>query len=112
MDSVILNRPQSGYIEGIRGVYAGYILELEQGEVLTIGSSRMEANLIIKGDYVSNKHCTVTYNGIAGSYTVTDFSKEGTYLSDGTRLSYGNPSIVPVNTIIYIGDIENAFKMR
>lgn len=49
---------------------------------------------------------------LSGSYIVTDFSKEGTYLSDGTRLSYGNPAIVPANTIIYIGDIENAFKVR
>ena len=30
MDSASLNK--RGYIEGIRGVYAGYIIELEQGE--------------------------------------------------------------------------------
>ena len=36
MDSESLNK--RGYIEGIRGVYAGYIIELEQGEQLIIGS--------------------------------------------------------------------------
>ncbi len=112
MDSERLNKPKGGYIEGIRGVYAGYIIEMEQGEQLTIGSSGAEANLIIRNENVSGKHCTITYNGDAGSYMVTDFSKESTYLSYGTRLSYGNPTIVPVNTIIYIGDIENAFKVR
>lgn len=110
MDSESLNK--RGYIEGIRGVYAGYIIELEQGEQLIIGSSRTESNLIIRSDNVSSMHCIITCNGIVGSYIVTDFSKEGTYLSDGTRLSYGNPEIVPANTIIYIGDIENAFKVR
>ena len=108
MDSESLNK--RGYIEGIRGVYAGYIIELEQGEQLIIGSSGTEANLVIRSDNVSSMHCT--YDGIVGSYIVTDFSKEGTYLSDGTRLSYGNPAIVPANTIIYIGDIESAFKVR
>lgn len=112
MDSERLNKPKGGYIEGIRGVYAGYIIEMEQGDELTIGSSVTEANLIIRNEHVSGRHCTITYNGIVGSYTVTDFSKEGTCLSDGTRLSCGNPTIVPVNTIIYIGDIENAFKVR
>ena len=46
MDSESLNK--RGYIEGIRGVYAGYIIELEQGEQLVHMSTEKSVNRSLK----------------------------------------------------------------
>lgn len=100
----------TGSVLGTCGIYSGSKLELKMNEQIMIGRDSNECNLIIVAPKVSRKHCLVQYLGSAG-YKVTDFSSNGTFMSNGVRLPKNHPTIVPAGTIIQLGNQENMFQL-
>ena len=99
-----VNNAFVGRVEGIRGIYAGAVIDMQPDEVITIGRSPYEANIVLSSSEVSRIHCT-------GQYIVEDKSSNGTFLGNGTRLAKDTQTRLSGGTIIYISDIENGFKL-
>jgi hypothetical protein len=53
---------------------------------------------------ISRLHCTVSYNAEKKLYTVTDHSRNGTYIKGGNRLKKDKPTIVAPGTILSFAD--------
>lgn len=106
-----VNNAFVGRVEGIRGIYAGAVIDMQPDEVITIGRSPYEANIVLSSPEVSRIHCIIRYDAKAGQYIVEDKSSNGTFLGNGTRLAKDTQTKLPGGTIIYISDIENGFKL-
>ena len=102
-----------GSIMGISGAYADAIFRIDPDENITIGRDPKTSQIVVDegGDLVSRTHCTVRGNAKAGVYSVTDHSKNGTFVN-GERLPKGVTVSVQRGSILYIGDRENTFKLN
>ncbi|MBO5410384.1 MAG: FHA domain-containing protein [Clostridia bacterium] len=103
----------AGSITGISGAYEGAIFRLDPGENIIIGRDPKTSHIVVDEgcELVSRTHCTVKGNSRTGYYSVTDHSKNGTFV-DGERLPKGVTVFVPKGAILYIGDRENTFKLN
>ena len=106
-----VNNAFVGRVEGIRGIYAGAVIDMQPDEVITIGRSPYEANIVLSSPEVSRIHCIIKYDAKTGQYIVEDKSSNGIFLGNGTRLAKDTQTRLPGGTIIYISDIENGFKL-
>ena len=71
-----------------------------------------ECNIVLNDSLVSRKHCQITYIAALEQYRIVDFSKNGTFLGDGTRLQSGKEYHVKSATEIYLGNSDNLYKLR
>lgn len=102
-----------GTISCVSGMYAGYDFPIENNEEITIGTDSSSASIVIDADspYVSGTHCVIRYDAATNSYLVTDYSTNGTYTSNDTRLTKGMPKVLPCRETIYLGDKQNSFRL-
>ena len=84
---------------------------LEEGFV--IGRDGKQCNIVIveENSKVSRKHCSINYDYSNDEYIVTDYSSNGTFLNNGTKLDYNAPVSLPSGTILLIGDRSNMFRL-
>ncbi len=103
----------AGSIMGLSGAYAEAIFRLDPDERITIGRDPKLAQIVIDEgcSLVSRTHCTVNGDMNTGLYTVTDFSKNGTFVN-GEKIPKGVAVSVERGSIIYIGDKGNMFKLN
>ncbi len=106
-------QPKPGTITGLSGMYAGQNLPLAANEPLLIGRDGT-CHLIIdrNADKLSRKHCSVVYNAQTGSYMVTDYSSNGTYVDGGNRLVANMATQLQKGTVIALGNRENTFRLN
>lgn len=75
-----------GALLGIAGAYAG--ARIPVGEVpVVLGRDSGVCHVILEGERVSRRHCSVVYDSSRRLYLIKDFSQNGTFLEDGRRLS-------------------------
>lgn len=113
--------PKNGVIEGLNGMYKGARFKLSGGESIVLGRDSTQCNLVFDqfNAEISNVHCRITYNDMSGytggesGYTVTDYSKNGTFV-DGSkqRLQSGVPVSLPKGTKIYLATEKNMFLLN
>lgn len=99
-----------GQLKGVSGIYAGQIIPMEDGEKIVLGRSAQYCNLIVEGSKVSRKHCSIVFHKEKGTYTLEDFSSNGTFRGDGTK--YGKTEELTVNSVFYLGNKENGFQLK
>ena len=99
-----------GQLKGVSGVYAGQIIPMEDGEKIVLGRSAQYCNLIVEGPKVSRKHCSIVFHKEKGTYTLEDFSSNGTFRRDGTK--YGKTEELTANSVFYLGNKENGFQLK
>lgn len=99
-----------GQLKGVSGVYAGQIIPMEDGDKIILGRSAQYCNLIVEGSKVSRKHCSIVFHKAKGTYTLEDFSSNGTFRKDGTK--YGKTEELTVDSIFYLGNKENGFQVK
>jgi pSer/pThr/pTyr-binding forkhead associated (FHA) protein len=95
----------------LAGEYQGAKIPLEDGKGLVLGTSSTDSQLVLKGTGVSRRHCEVLYNAAAGSFKVTDFSTNGTFDKNGTRLPKGEAVEVRAGDSISLVDDSNVFRL-
>ncbi len=102
-----------GSIMGINGSYADAIFRIDPDENITIGRDPKTSQIVLdeECELVSRTHCTVRGNAKTGLYSVTDHSKNGTYI-DGKRLPKDKTVFVPRGTVLYIGNQKNSFRLN
>ena len=88
--------------------------DLKDGLPLTIGRDPKRCNFVLADSLVkiSGVHVTVCYIAATDSFNVTDNSKNGTFLADGTRLPFAQTVSYPRGTEFRLADGENAFRLE
>lgn len=113
--AVIMDRPASetdiGKLEVLSGVYQGVQLKLSSAEVLVLGSDPAISQLIFHATGVSGRHCRIQYDVQRQRYLLTDYSREGVYLEDGTRLPMNQVSPIRKGSTIQIGYTDNFIRL-
>lgn len=99
-------------IRGIAGMYAGGVIPVESGEVLIMGHDSKVCNLILEGEGVSERHCSVEFDKENNQYLVRDFSDAGTYTNDNIRLKKGEYQVLERNSLLVLGSDENIFMLE
>lgn len=103
---------ESGTLIGLTGEYKKARISIAHGNILIIGRDSKEANIVIKGQKISRRHCTISYNADTKEYIIVDYSSNGTYFMDGSRLCPLENVRVPRGSEIYIGTKENCFRLK
>lgn len=102
--------PQSGMITGVKGMFGGAQIPLANGDEIVIGRDAEICHIVLEGQSISRKHCVIQYDGKTGHYIVTDYSANGTFLGNGSRLPKETPTPLSPGTVLWIGDAENTFQ--
>jgi len=112
--STVSYLPAGGKIVWTNGTYSGAEADLRDGQPLTIGRDPKRCNFVLADSLVkiSGMHVTVCYVAATDSFNVTDNSKNGTFLADGTRLPFAQTVSYPRGTEFRLADGENAFRLE
>lgn len=100
---------KDGTITGLSGAYAGAVIPVKGGDTVTIGRDPSVCSIVTKGEKVSRKHCTVTFSGDNGMYTVTDYSSNGTFDGAGNQLTRAAATPMAAGSVIVVG--EEKFRL-
>ena len=92
-----------GGIIGLTGEYAGARIPVGKTPVV-IGRDQNSSNVILQDNRISRQHCSVVYDASRKIYIVRDFSSNGTFLEDGSRLKPNQINELPPGTKIRVGD--------
>lgn len=103
--------PQTGTVTGVRGMFAGAQIPVGHGESIIIGRAADSCHIILTGQAISRKHCVIQYNGTTGNYHVTDYSANGTFLGNGSKLPQQKSIALMPGSVIWIGNDENTFQL-
>lgn len=105
-------KPSNHGIMCLAGEYQGVSVPMEDGAAITIGRDASCCNLVISGSKISRKHCQITYEKARNKYMVTDFSTNGTYIKDGTRLVKERSMELDPGTVLTLGNDANSFRLQ
>lgn len=102
-----------GRITALSGTYAGAVFSMRDNETVNLGRDPMKCQIVFddKNIEVSHMHCSIRYSAMGNSYIVTDYSKNGTWRDDNTRLHSNMPNSLPAGTVIYLGSRKNTFRL-
>ena len=84
--SLAMNREEAGALVFTKGKLLGSIIRIREGKEIVVGRDATRSDVVVGAKTISRVHCKVIYHKLSGKYTVIDCSKNGVYLSDGTRL--------------------------
>lgn len=102
---------EAGELEILSGIYRGVQLKVSSAEPLILGSDSSVSQLIFYTAGVSKKHCRIQYDVQHQNYLLTDYSREGVYLEDGSRLPMYQISQIQKGSIIQIGYSDNFIRL-
>lgn len=103
-----------GTIVGESGSYAGMSFPIEDGETVAVGRDAKICSIVFAEGHpkVSRKHCEIRYAAKSGTYFVTDFSKNGTFLANGTRLIPQSATPLKAGSTIALGGQDEVFRLK
>jgi predicted component of type VI protein secretion system len=61
---------------------------------------------------VSRRHCGILYSPSKQTFYVCDYSSNGTFLDDGTRLQNGVYSAINYGATILLGNADVSFRLE
>ncbi len=101
-------------IVGLSGMYASTAFDIAPNQQICIGRDPAYCQIVISsgGESVSRKHCLIQYDGNTGCFYVTDYSSNGTFLENGTRLNQNVPTPLNPGTVIMLGNRSNVFRLQ
>ena len=92
-------------------MFAGAQIPIANGESVIIGRAVDSCHIILEGQAISRKHCTVQYDATTGNYIVTDYSANGTFLGNGSKLPPQKNIALTPGSLIWIGSADNTFQL-
>jgi uncharacterized membrane protein YhaH (DUF805 family) len=98
---------------GVTGMYRNADFFFEEDEELLIGRDAAEVHVVITSDSekISRKHCSISYDPYNEEYIVIDYSSNGTYKDDGSRLVANLPVRLRRGSTIYLANRKNTFRL-
>ena len=99
-----------GSLLGLSGQYKGETIDIPAGEEINIGRGASTSHIVMYEDsgIISRRHCGVQYNPLDGTYSITDYSKNGIFREDGSSLPQGVQVTLPRGTVIILGSRQTA----
>ena len=112
-ETTILRAEPTGQLIGTAGQSAGLAFQLKNGETLTLGRDPMQCQILLSENNtsISRRHCSITFHSDTESYSVIDYSSNGTFV-DGVQLPKGQPQILNRGTEIALGNGEERFGLN
>ncbi len=110
----IVPKTNAGKMVCTAGMYKDAVFDVESDFEMIIGRDSYFSSIVINegADNISRKHCGIRYNKSTKDYTITDYSSNGTYIADTKeRLKPNTPKTLPKGTSIYLGNMNNRFKL-
>ncbi|MCR4599310.1 MAG: FHA domain-containing protein [Acetatifactor sp.] len=98
----------NGAMVGVRGEYQGITIPVGRG--ISLGRDPLSAQLVISNQKVSRQHCTITFEEETGTYYVLDYSQNGVMRENGARMPAGEMCCFSPGDVIYIGNVDTAFR--
>ncbi len=101
-----------GYVVGKRGPYAGAIVSLG-GETVFFGRDPQQCQMVFGAEQpqISRVHCSLRYDEEEGCFLLENYSRNGTFLSDGRPIENGRPARLSSGDSFYLADRENLFEL-
>lgn len=100
-------------VEVVAGPCSGAFAAINGNDILKVGRSKISCNLSMDYDSnISRLHCTVQYNRRRKCFEVTDYSTNGTFMENGSRLPPQKTVSVPVNAKIFLASPENMIQLK
>jgi hypothetical protein len=104
---------QKGVITGIAGMYNGAAFPISAGETVVLGRDSALSHIVIDqgASKVSRKHVSLIFDPKQRLYYAHDYSSNGTFRDDGSRLPVDTDVALPGGTVISLGNAHNSFKL-
>lgn len=99
---------------GINGPLAGMIYQISDSGLI-MGRDSISCQVVLPASQakVSRIHCYITYNPMSGMFVLNDRnSTHGTYLANGSRISYAQPVALKSGDRFYLATPDNTFEVR
>lgn len=100
-------------LKGISGQFSGQEVDFSTG-VVTIGRDPRLCQVVFPQSEtdISRKHCTVRYDEASNTFTLEDFSSNGTFLSSSQKLEQGKPVTLKPGDRFYVSDPKHVFEVK
>jgi uncharacterized membrane protein YhaH (DUF805 family) len=104
---------QKGTIVGISGMYSGASFPINPNETVVLGRDSALSHIVIDqgASKVSRKHVSLVFDPKQKLYYAHDYSSNGTFKDDGSRLPVDTDVELPGGTVISLGNSHNSFKL-
>lgn len=109
--SLALRRGKAGAVVFVGGMLLGTIIRINNGKEIRIGRDGARSDIVVHGSLISRLHVSVTYHSETGDYTVIDYSKNGVFMEDGTRLLKGEPMRFSEGEILCLGGAQDVIRL-
>lgn len=100
----------AGALLGLAGTYRGRRVTLDAGKSVVIGRDSISADIVVRGDKISRKHCIISYNAKTQTYQVRDVSTNGVW-ANGKRLNTGKSYTMSAGAVLKLADGSAVFKL-
>lgn len=109
--------PEDVALIGIKGQYSGCTFKIDGNDRFILGRDPSVCNVIFSESEskISRRHCEIHYDFDKEKYVVTDYSSNGTYVTNGSqknKLQKGKPIFVAARLFLEIGNENNIFKLN
>ncbi|MEE0419094.1 MAG: FHA domain-containing protein [Lachnospiraceae bacterium] len=101
-----------GSVMLLTGQYKDAVIPVRSGEEIILGRDKGQCHLIFENPHVSRVHCGIRYNPGENKYLITDYSTNGTFLKDGSRIEKNQPVKCRRGTVIVLGKSQEEFIVR
>lgn len=95
--------PRQGKLRCLKGELAGASIILTNDDIY-IGRQVDKVNLVLSSSKISRIHCSISYDADADQFYITDFSKNGTSLLNGSALLKNVKTPIANNTEFVLTD--------
>lgn len=100
-----------GRITVVSGEHQGKTFTFRAGEEMILGRDPALSSIVFQYPKVSRRHCGIRFDAASGNYQVTDYSSNGTRLSNGAMVSAGSYTTIAPGTVIYLGNQHEAIQV-
>lgn len=110
--SLAMSMELTGAIICIKGTDIGSMISLPSDKKMIVGRDPTVSNYVINHPKISRKHFEITYIGSLNKYLIVDYSRNGIFLQDGSRLEKEREYYLSPMTELSMGDGSNIYKLR
>lgn len=110
--SLAMSTELTGAMICVKGSNIGSMITLQSDKKVIVGRDSEISNYVIHDPKVSRKHLEITYIASINKYLVEDYSTNGVFLKNGSRLEKNKEYYLPPMTELRLGNGDNIYKLR
>ncbi|MBO5489213.1 MAG: FHA domain-containing protein [Eubacterium sp.] len=95
----------------LHGEYEGNFFSMNPEEEVILGTNPNVCNILFTDPKISRRHCKIQYSEVDQLYYIIDYSTNGTFFMDGTRLPMGRVQSCKLGTKICFENQNHIFQL-